>query len=156
MKRLILILSPYIIFWTFFIIPFILRPTKHKKSESDSTLVDTTIVDNPIIETDSSKIDSLINVEDNLNEVLEDKDQELIDLQNDAQYKLIVGSFKSELKAQELSDNLSKEGYIPRIIKNEPLLRVCVAFSNSEEEIAEVKSSLESKGYQPWVLKSTN
>jgi len=61
-----------------------------------------------------------------------------------------------KLKAQELSDNLSREGYEPRIIKNESLLRVCVAFSNSDEEIAEIKTSLESKGYKPWILKSFN
>ena len=153
MKKLLIILSPYILFCLIFSIPFILKPSKYNKDsdfENDSTIIDSTIIEDDITE---PTIDSL---EEELNVDLIDKSEELIVLQDDAQYKLIVGSFKSELKAQELSDNLSREGYEPRIIKNESLLRVCVAFSNSDQEIAEIKTSLESKGYKPWILKSFN
>ncbi len=156
MKKLLIILSPYILFCLIFSIPFILKPSKHNKDsdfENDSTIIDSTIIEDDIIE---PTIDSLKNLEEELNGDLIGKSEELIVLQDDAQYKLIVGSFKSKLKAQELSDNLSREGYEPRIIKNESLLRVCVAFSNSDQEIAEIKTSLESKGYKPWILKSFN
>jgi len=152
MKRLLLILSPYIIFCLIFSVPFIIKPSKH--SEKNNNIIDSVNVEQDTINDNTIEtIDSLQIIEDNLNEVLLNKEDELILLQDDAEYKLIVGSFKSEIKAGELSDNLSKEGYEPRIIENESLLRVCVAFSNSSEEISEVKRSLEDKGYKPWILK---
>ena len=92
-------------------------------------------------------IDSLENVDQNL-------DEQLSQLQEDSFYKLVVGSFKSELKAQQLSDNLSAEGYTVKIIKNDNVLRVCVGFSNSKEELSDMKSELESKGYKPWISKN--
>ncbi len=148
MKRLFLIISPYLIFCSLFSLLFIFRPSKIKEKieevKSDTTQVETTQPDTTILH---EILDSLENVDTELGD-------ELSDLQEDAFYKLVVGSFKSELKAQQLSDALSTEGYTPKIIKYDSVLRVCVGFSNSKEELSDMKSNLESKGYKPWISKN--
>ena len=112
-------------------------------------MVDSVQVVEPIADTTMmhETIDSLENVDQNL-------DEQLSQLQEDSFYKLVVGSFKSELKAQQLSDVLSSEGYTTKIIRNDNLLRVCVGFSNSKEELGSLKSDLESRGYKPWISKN--
>jgi cell division protein FtsN len=150
MKRLFLITSPYLIFCSLFSLLFIFRPSKIKEKIEDIKVTDTTQVVEPIDTTIMQEtIDSLENVDQSL-------DEQLSQLQEDAFYKLVVGSFKSELKAQQLSDVLSSEGYTTKIIENEGILRVCVGFSNSKEELSDLKSDLESKGYEPWISKNTN
>lgn len=150
MKRLFLIISPYLIFCSFFSLIFIFRPSKIKEKIKDIKGVDTTQIVQPV-PTDTTMmeetIDSLENIDQNL-------DEQLSQLQEDSFYKLVVGSFKSELKAQQLSDNLSAEGYTVKIIRNDSVLRVCVGFSNSKEELSDMKSELESKGYKPWISKN--
>jgi cell division protein FtsN len=150
MKRLFLIISPYLIFCSLFSLLFIFRPSKIKEKIKDIKGVDTTQIVQPV-PTDTTMmeetIDSLENIDQNL-------DEQLSQLQEDSFYKLVVGSFKSELKAQQLSDNLSAEGYTVKIIRNDSVLRVCVGFSNSKEELSDMKSELESKGYKPWISKN--
>jgi len=150
MKRLFLIISPYLIFCSLFSLLFIFRPSKIKEKIKDIKGVDTTQIVQPV-PTDTTMmeetIDSLENIDQNL-------DEQLSQLQEDSFYKLVVGSFKSELKAQQLSDNLSTEGYTVKIIRNDSVLRVCVGFSNSKEELSDMKSELESKGYKPWISKN--
>jgi cell division protein FtsN len=150
MKRLLLIISPYLIFCSLFSLLFIFRPSKIKEKIKDIKGVDTTQIVQPV-PTDTTMmeetIDSLENIDQNL-------DEQLSQLQEDSFYKLVVGSFKSELKAQQLSDNLSTEGYTVKIIRNDSVLRVCVGFSNSKEELSDMKSELESKGYKPWISKN--
>ena len=149
MKKLFLIVSPYLIFCSLFSLVFIFRPSKIKEKIEDVKGVDTTQVVTPQPDTTilHEMLDSLENVDTELSD-------ELSDLQEDAFYKLVVGSFKSELKAQQLSDALSTEGYTPKIIKYDSVLRVCVGFSNSKEELSDMKSNLESKGYKPWISKN--
>jgi len=150
MKRLFLIISPYLIFCSLFSLLFIFRPSKIKEKIKDIKGVDTTQIVQPV-PTDTTMmeetIDSLENIDQNL-------DEQLSQLQEDSFYKLVVGSFKSELKAQQLSDNLSAEGYTVKIIRNDSVLRVCVGFSNSKEELSDMKSEIESKGYKPWISKN--
>ena len=118
MKRLLLIISPYLIFCSLFSLLFIFRPSKIKEKTEDNNNVDTTKVVTPSIDTTimQETIDSLENVDSVI-------DDQLSQLQEDAFYKLVVGSFKSELKAQQLSDNLSSEGYTVKIIRIENVLR---------------------------------
>ena len=149
MKRLFLIISPYLIFCSFFSLIFIFRPSKIKEKIEDKG-VDSTQVVQPV-PTDTTMMEEII---DSLENVDQNLDEQLSQLQEDSFYKLVVGSFKSELKAQELSDNLSAEGYTVKIIKNDNVLRVCVGFSNSKEELSDMKSELESKGYKPWISKN--
>ncbi len=149
MKRLFLIISPYLIFCSFFSLIFIFRPSKIKEKIEDKG-VDTTQVVQPV-PTDTTMMEEII---DSLENVDQNLDEQLSQLQEDSFYKLVVGSFKSELKAQQLSDNLSAEGYTVKIIKNDNVLRVCVGFSNSKEELSDMKSELESKGYKPWISKN--
>lgn len=146
MKRLFLIISPYLIFCSLFSLLFIFRPSKIKENIENN--IDTTKV---VIPTDTTMMQETIDSLENVDSLL---DEELSNLQEDSFYKLVVGSFKSELKAQQLSDNLSAEGYTVKIIKNENVLRVCVGFSNSKEELSNIKSNLESKGYKPWISKN--
>lgn len=146
MKRLFLIISPYLIFCSLFSLLFIFRPSKIKENIENN--IDTTKV---VIPTDTTMMQETIDSLENVDSLL---DEELSNLQEDSFYKLVVGSFKSELKAQQLSDNLSAEGYTVKIIKNENVLRVCVGFSNSKEELSNIKSDLESKGYKPWISKN--
>ncbi len=150
MKRLFLIISPYLIFCSFFSLIFIFRPSKIKEKIEDIKGVDTTQVVQPV-PTDTTMMEEII---DSLENVDQNLDEQLSQLQEDSFYKLVVGSFKSELKAQQLSDNLSAEGYTVKIIKNDNVLRVCVGFSNSKEELSDMKSELESKGYKPWISKN--
>lgn len=150
MKRLFLIISPYLIFCSFFSLIFIFRPSKIKEKIEDIKGVDTTQVVQPV-STDTTMMEEII---DSLENVDQNLDEQLSQLQEDSFYKLVVGSFKSELKAQQLSDNLSAEGYTVKIIKNDNVLRVCVGFSNSKEELSDMKSELESKGYKPWISKN--
>jgi cell division protein FtsN len=149
MKRLFLIISPYLIFCSFFSLIFIFRPSKIKEKIEDIKGVDTTQVQP--VQTDTTMMEEII---DSLENVDQNLDEQLSQLQEDSFYKLVVGSFKSELKAQQLSDNLSAEGYTVKIIKNDNVLRVCVGFSNSKEELSDMKSELESKGYKPWISKN--
>jgi cell division septation protein DedD len=149
MKRLLLIISPYLIFCSLFSLLFIFRPSKIKEKIEDIKNVDTTQVVTP--STDTTIMQETIDSLENVDSVLDDQ---LSQLQEDAFYKLVVGSFKSELKAQQLSDNLSSEGYTVKIIRIESVLRVCVGFSNSKEELNDIKSDLESKGYKPWISKN--
>ncbi len=149
MKRLFLIISPYLIFCSFFSLIFIFRPSKIKEKIEDIKGVDTTQVQP--IPTDTTMMEEII---DSLENVDQNLDEQLSQLQEDSFYKLVVGSFKSELKAQQLSDNLSAEGYTVKIIKNDNVLRVCVGFSNSKEDLSDMKSELESKGYKPWIFKN--
>jgi cell division septation protein DedD len=149
MKRLLLIISPYLIFCSLFSLLFIFRPSKIKEKTEDNNNVDTTKVVTP--STDTTIMQETIDSLENVDSVLDDQ---LSQLQEDAFYKLVVGSFKSELKAQQLSDNLSSEGYTVKIIRIENVLRVCVGFSNSKEELNDIKSDLESKGYKPWISKN--
>lgn len=146
MKRLFLIISPYLIFCSLFSLLFIFRPSKIKENIENN--IDTTKV---VIPTDTTMMQETIDSLENVDSLL---GEELSNLQEDSFYKLVVGSFKSELKAQQLSDNLSAEGYTVKIIKNENVLRVCVGFSNSKEELSNIKSNLESKGYKPWISKN--
>jgi len=72
MKKLLLILSPYILFCLIFSIPFILKPSKHNKesnSKTDSTSVDSINTDSTIIEDYiiEPTIDSLKKIEEELN-----------------------------------------------------------------------------------------
>ena len=150
MKRLFLIISPYLIFCLLFSLLFIFRPSKIKEKIEDIKGIDTTQVVQPV-PTDTTMMEEII---DSLENVDQNLDEQLSQLQEDSFYKLVVGSFKSELKAQQLSDNLSAEGYTVKIIKNDNVLRVCVGFSNSKEELSDMKSELESKGYKPWISKN--
>ena len=160
MKRLLLIISPYFLFCLIFSIPFMIRPSKHKTKDIDSTSVKTDsipeeIIPEEIIQDDTIVIDSLSNLESSLETQLDQKNDELDILKEDANFKLIVGSFKSELKAQQLSDKLSIEGYETMFIKQDDIIRVSAGFSYTRDGLFQTKNSLESKGYKPWILKNS-
>jgi cell division septation protein DedD len=160
MKRIFLIISPYFLFCLIFSIPFTIRPSKHKIKDVDSTSVQVdsnkvTVTQEEIPQDDTIVIDSLSNLESSLEIQLDQKNDELDILKEDSKFKLIVGSFKSELKAQQLSDKLLSEGYETMFIKQDDIIRVSAGFSYTRDELFQVKNSLESKGYKPWILKNS-
>ena len=157
MKRLLLIISPYFLFCLIFSIPFIIRPSKHKTKDIDTVQTDSIpeVIQEEITQEDTSTIDSLSDLESSLEIQLKQKNDELDILKEDSKFKLIVGSFKSELKAQQLSDKLLSEGYETMFIKQDDIIRVSAGFSYTRDELFQVKNSLESKGYKPWILKNS-
>ena len=160
MKRIFLIISPYFLFCLIFSIPFTIRPSKHKIKDVDSTSVQVdsnkvTVTQEEIPQDDTIVIDSLSNLESSLEIQLDQKNDELNLLKEDSKFKLIVGSFKSELKAQQLSDKLLSEGYETMFIKQDDIIRVSTGFSYTRDELVQAKNSLELKGYKPWILKNS-
>ena len=160
MKRIFLIISPYFLFCLIFSIPFTIRPSKHKIKDVDSASVqvdsnEVTVTQEEIPQEDTIIIDSLSNLESSLEIQLDQKNDELNLLKEDSKFKLIVGSFKSELKAQQLSDKLLSEGYETMFIKQDDIIRVSTGFSYTRDELVQAKNSLELKGYKPWILKNS-
>ena len=161
MKRLLLIISPYFLFCLIFSIPFMIRPNKHKIKDIDSTSVqvdsipDATIQEEETHQEDTSVVDSLSNLESSLEIQLDEKNNELDILKEYSNFKLIVGSFKSEIKAQQLSDRLSSEGYETMFIEQNDIIRVSAGFSYTRDGLLQTKNTLESKGYKTWILKNS-
>jgi len=160
MKRIFLIISPYFLFCLIFSIPFTIRPSKHKIKDVDSTSVQVdsnkvTVTQEEIPQDDTIVIDSLSNLESSLEIQLDQRNDELNLLKEDSKFKLIVGSFKSELKAQQLSDRLLSEGYETMFIEQNDIIRVSAGFSYTRDGLLQTKNSLESKGYKTWILKNS-
>jgi cell division septation protein DedD len=160
MKRIFLIISPYFLFCLIFSIPFTIRPSKHKIKDVDSTSVQVdsnkvTVTQEEIPQDDTIVIDSLSNLESSLEIQLDQRNDELNLLKEDSKFKLIVGSFKSELKAQQLSDRLLSEGYETMFIEQNDIIRVSAGFSYTRDGLLQTKNTLESKGYKTWILKNS-
>ena len=160
MKRIFLIISPYFLFCLIFSIPFTIRPSKHKIKDVDSTSVQVdsnkvTVTQEEIPQEDTIVIDSLSNLESSLEIQLDQRNDELNLLKEDSKFKLIVGSFKSELKAQQLSDRLLSEGYETMFIEQNDIIRVSAGFSYTRDGLLQTKNTLESKGYKTWILKNS-
>ena len=140
MKKLFLIISPYFLFCIIFCVPFILRPSRHKEHKED---IEPTNVD-----TSSFIIDST-NVPDDF--IPENNE---VELETPQEYSIVIGSFKSQEKAERLKDKLSQSNFVcnTHLLPN-GLIRVTVGSGYSEIELKEEFDSLVLLGYEPWIIK---
>lgn len=152
MKRLLLIVSPYFIFCLLFSFLFIFKPSRNKENGLENTK-DSVIVVPPTIQ--DEVIDSLSNLESELESQLEERNEHLNTLKEQSDFKLIVGSFKSESKAKQLVSKLINDGFDPILIKENNLIRVGAGFSYDMKELDITRMDLESKGYKTWILKNS-
>jgi len=152
MKRLFLIVSPYLFFCLLFSLIFILRTPKNKNKEekivSDSTQV---IIDSLLIINDSLE-NHLQNQDSQIEEIVESHD---LNLSQDGKFKLIVGSFQLQKKADAIYDELKIKGYNPFFVDGPyDWIRVCAGTGNTSDDLAPIMISLRQDGYEPWILEN--
>ena len=149
MKRLFLIVSPYLFFCLLFGSIFILRTPKDKnkeKIEADSTQV---IIDSLLIVNDSLE-NHLQNQDSQIEEMVESHE---LNLSQDGKFKLIVGSFQLQKKADAIYNELKRKGYNPFFVDGPyDWIRVCAGTGNTSNDLAPIMISLRQDGYEPWIL----
>ena len=151
MKRLFLIVSPYLFFCLLFSLIFILRAPKKSKEEQKVEVIDSV----------QKSMDSLSFVEDSLETHIDYQESQIEDitqsyelnLSQDGKFKLIVGSFQLKKKADSIYDDLKSKGYNPFFVDGPyDWIRVCAGTGNTSDELAPLMISLRQDGYEPWIL----
>lgn len=158
MKKLFLIISPYLIFISLFAILFnfkdINKYFRDKMNQDTIAISDNLnkidlkkkLSNNEVsLESKSNEMDSLLKVENDLNYTLDS-------IKKLGSLKLIVGSFTNSEKASNLCQKLADQGFTPDTIRNVSIVRVFVASGYIKSDLDSILNRLIKLGYKPWIL----
>jgi hypothetical protein len=152
MKRFLLLLSPYFITCLLLATLLAIRPKSLKKSNSDS---------------DSTKVNLNYRPEEDPNhrppfddtgfEPVESPDDDNLVVEQPIVNQtviVVVGSFKKEATANQLSEKLKPAGFKSRVLKEDGLYRVVAGDYETEFDAQDDVNTLKDIGFEPWVVKN--
>lgn len=165
MKRLLLILSPYLLFCFILSTLLFLRPrkiqTQDKVTSSDTTQVSNSgVQDTTSLSTDESSTETPDNepsepIDENSDVIpVEDDTQNATTQDTDVQKNsviIVVGSFKKETTATQLCDKLKPAGFNSRVEKKDGLYRVIAGDYLTEVVAQKDFNTLKDIGFEPWI-----
>lgn len=160
MKKLFLIISPYLIFISFFAILFNFKDINKyfkDKMKQGTIAVSDSLKDHKIdlkeklsnnevsLESKIYEMDSLLKIENDLNYTLDS-------IKRSGNLKVIIGSFTNSEKASNLCKKLIDQGFNPDTIRNVSIIRVFAASGYIRSDVDSILNRLIKLGYKPWIL----